>query len=301
MKAIKIVNWDKHYENSQSRRYVKTQWIPIPNKHDGEGYCRLWTENENPAEIFSAWILILQVASKCNTRGLLVKDNGTPHDSMSLSLKTRAPKCIFDSALEFLQTIGWIEMVKGDAKCESRSTLGARSEHAPSPSNNCTPERKEKKRKELKRIELKKHVSSVDNTLDIFEKVWKDYWLVNLKRNNNPKRLASNAWKARVKSGISESDLENATAGYRQCVLHEKTEPQFILQAGTFYGPNERYLEFVDWKPVAGQGAYQNSDNGSLLKQLESQYHKAQDDKDDGLMDILEAKMDEEVRRLKSE
>jgi len=155
MKAIKIVNWDKHYENSQSRRYVKTQWIPIPNKHDGEGYCRLWTENENPAEIFSAWILILQVASKCNTRGLLVKDNGTPHDSMSLSLKTRAPKCIFDSALEFLQTIGWIEMVKGDAKCESRSTLGARSEHAPSPSNNCTPERKEKNRTEPKRKELK--------------------------------------------------------------------------------------------------------------------------------------------------
>lgn len=102
-----VAGWNETYENNRSRKVKDLAWVPIPNKHDGERYSRLMLR-KNAAEIFSAWILILQVASRCHQRGSLLRNDGSAHDSESLSLKTRAPKAWFDAALPVLAEMQWL-------------------------------------------------------------------------------------------------------------------------------------------------------------------------------------------------
>ena len=107
MKTYHVAGWDLHYENNRSRKVKDLTWVPIPNKHDGERYSLLMTE-KRAAEIFAAWILILQVASRCHRRGTLVRGDGRPHDAASLAVKTRAPKAWFEVSLIYLEKIGWL-------------------------------------------------------------------------------------------------------------------------------------------------------------------------------------------------
>lgn len=109
MKTYHVADWSKFYENNRSRRISDLRWVPIPNAHDGEKYTELISRPDGP-EIFAAWILILQVASRCAVRGTLVRSNGHPHDSASLSLKTRAPAKLFEKALSYLEKNGWLIM-----------------------------------------------------------------------------------------------------------------------------------------------------------------------------------------------
>jgi hypothetical protein len=109
MKLYKIRGWGIHFENNRSRSVKELDWISIPNRHDGENFAKVMDDPEC-GNIFSGFVLMLQVASKCNPRGVLVKDSGFPHDSNSLHLKTRAPKSLFDKAFEFLlMHTDWLE------------------------------------------------------------------------------------------------------------------------------------------------------------------------------------------------
>ena len=110
MKLYAIRGWGQLFENNRSRTVINLDWVSVPNRHDGENFTKIMTHPDG-AIIFSAWILMLQVASKCNPRGVLVKDNKLPHDSMSLSMKTRAPKSWFDKSLEFLEDeTDWLDV-----------------------------------------------------------------------------------------------------------------------------------------------------------------------------------------------
>lgn len=110
MTTYSVANWGTHYENNRSRTVKELAWVPIPNKHDGERYSRLMLRPD-AAQIFSAWILILQVASRCQPRGTLLRSGGTPHDSESLSIKTRAPREWFDLALPVLVEMNWLSLL----------------------------------------------------------------------------------------------------------------------------------------------------------------------------------------------
>lgn len=104
---MKIANWDELYENATSRKLVKLRWVPVPNSHDGEHFIDLM-EHDHAAEIFTCWILILQVASKCDPRGSLVRKDGHPYDASSLARRTRAKAEWFEIAIPYLMNIGWI-------------------------------------------------------------------------------------------------------------------------------------------------------------------------------------------------
>jgi hypothetical protein len=39
----RIVDWDELFENSRTRQMKKMTWVPLPNKHDGDGYTELMT------------------------------------------------------------------------------------------------------------------------------------------------------------------------------------------------------------------------------------------------------------------
>lgn len=108
--TYRIKEWDEHFETAESRKLKGTRWVPMPTKHDGKGYRRITQHNEAVA-IFCAWNLIVQVASKMPTRGVLADSDG-PLDAADLSAKTGFPSTIFETALPFLSSdsIGWIAL-----------------------------------------------------------------------------------------------------------------------------------------------------------------------------------------------
>jgi hypothetical protein len=109
-KIYRIACWADLYETSETRKYVALRWVPVPNKHDGLGYRRM-VSNRERCQLFSAWLLIVQVASKGRPeqRGWLVRD-GKPLDAEDLELITGFPAQIFAAAFIFFSDskIGWL-------------------------------------------------------------------------------------------------------------------------------------------------------------------------------------------------
>ena len=110
----RVKNWNEFYEKAQTRKCKEMKWVAVPNKLDGAGYAIVAAHPRN-CELFTAWILILEVASKMPTRGLLFKD-GKSVGPQDLSRRTRFPEDIFNLAFLVLiePDIGWLERVAGD-------------------------------------------------------------------------------------------------------------------------------------------------------------------------------------------
>jgi hypothetical protein len=110
MKLYRISNWDKFFENNRSRTVEELSWIRIPNRHDGENYTQV-VNHQDGAKVFSAFILMAEVASKCDPRGTLIRGSGHPHTAASLSTVTRAPLEWFTCALSHLANhTDWVEV-----------------------------------------------------------------------------------------------------------------------------------------------------------------------------------------------
>ena len=112
--AYQVKDWDKLFEIAQSRKCERLHWVAVPNKHDGKGYRRV-TRHPKCCDVFTAWILILQVTSKQSQRGLLVDSDG-PITAEDLADKTGYPEEIFVLAFKVLSDpkIGWLEKVNND-------------------------------------------------------------------------------------------------------------------------------------------------------------------------------------------
>ena len=110
MTLYKIRDWNKLFENAQSRKIKRLSWVPVPNKHDGEGF-RLILAEDDGLKIYAAWHLILQVASKCQPRGILARSDGSPLPAVAIALKVGWKHADdIQRALDFcaLPAIGWI-------------------------------------------------------------------------------------------------------------------------------------------------------------------------------------------------
>jgi hypothetical protein len=96
------------FETAETRKLKRLTWVPVPNKHDGKGYRRILRLQEGPL-VYAAWLLILQVASKCPTRWILSDSDG-PMDASDLSDKTGFPVEYFAAAFKHLTSreIGWL-------------------------------------------------------------------------------------------------------------------------------------------------------------------------------------------------
>lgn len=133
----RIKDWEKLYENNRTKDLKNMQWLPIPNRHDGDGYTTL-IDRPNGCALFGAWIAVLQVASRCEPRGTLVRDCGTNpagpcgnpagrcgegrtllrggaegHNSTSLSRMTRIPEKIIKEMLAVcVDECKWLEIIE---------------------------------------------------------------------------------------------------------------------------------------------------------------------------------------------
>lgn len=136
MKTYRIKDWDNLYENNRTRDMVKMQWLPLPNRHDSDGYTSL-IDRKNGAAIYGAWVAILQVASRCAPRGSLVRDGDRPHDAQSLARMTRIPVTIIEEALTICSVeCKWLE-ING---CDDGATEPAPSPRFSAPSSHPTDE-----------------------------------------------------------------------------------------------------------------------------------------------------------------
>jgi len=87
-----------------------------------------------------------------------------------------------------------------------------------------------------------------DRYTDHFEEFWSTY---PRRLGGNPKKLAFKAWTARLREGINPADLITAAKVYaRDCDRNGRIGTEFVMQAGTFLGPNERWKEYLE---MAGQ------------------------------------------------
>jgi hypothetical protein len=109
-----VKDWDKHFENSESRKIKSLTWLPVKNKHDGKGYRRV-VAHPKSIQVFCAWNLMIQVASKMPVRGVLRDEDG-PITTSDLSFKTGYPEHIFEEAFKVLSDnkVGWLVPVKCD-------------------------------------------------------------------------------------------------------------------------------------------------------------------------------------------
>lgn len=74
-----------------------------------------------------------------------------------------------------------------------------------------------------------------------FESAWR---AMPRRMGGNPKRLAARAWSARVREGVDPDVIMAGVLRYAAfCDAEKKTGTEYVMQAATFFGPNERYLE----------------------------------------------------------
>jgi len=106
--VYRVRDWDDHFENNRTRELKRLAWVPMPVKHDGDGYTQLVDHRQGAAH-FGAWCAIVEVAAKCDPRGTLLRDGGRPHDAASLARVTRLDRKTFDAVLPRLVSIGWLE------------------------------------------------------------------------------------------------------------------------------------------------------------------------------------------------
>lgn len=107
--SYRIKDWDQIFETAETRKLENLRWVPTPNKHDGLGYRTIAAERDR-SDLFAAWNLILQIASKARRgeRGRLTRD-GRPMTARDMALMTGFPEAIFARALTFFsETVQWL-------------------------------------------------------------------------------------------------------------------------------------------------------------------------------------------------
>lgn len=122
MNLYKIRDWDRLFETAETKKLKSLRWVPTPNKHDGKSYRRI-SMMKCSCEIFTAWMLILQIASKCHPRGTLI-DGEKPITTEDMAIMTGFSESIFQKALPILSNghIDWIECISFGSNIESAGT-----------------------------------------------------------------------------------------------------------------------------------------------------------------------------------
>ncbi len=107
----RIAGWHDHFEHRDGAKTKgPLKWVSLPVKTDGLGFGRI-RQQEDRAELYAAWVLMLSVAAKQNAgrRGDLSRE-GRPLTAKDLEIMTGFPEKIFLRALDFYANPdqGWL-------------------------------------------------------------------------------------------------------------------------------------------------------------------------------------------------
>jgi hypothetical protein len=244
MKLYAIKNWDDLYENSRSRVVKDLSWVPVPNKHDGENFSAIMVHAQG-AKIFSGWILILQIASKCKERGILKRDNGHPHTPETMAIKTRAPKEWFELALAYLcENTDWLDV--SEVECHLPVTCPSLARHPSAEEGKGIEGNEQKETPPASRL-----VSEIDGFEGTRQEVLEhDAGLI---YDAYPRKEArKDAIRAIIKAfkQVDATRLLELTRAYT--IARQGQDPQFTPHPATWFN-GERYKEPDSWKPPMKQ------------------------------------------------
>ena len=165
----RITDWSKIYENNRTREMKHMAWVPVPNRMDGEGYTEL-VNHPNGAAHLGAWLAILEIASRCDERGTLLRGNGRPHDAASFSTVSRLPVEIFKEVIPRLLDIGWMSV-----EVEKQSTCTIPQLPAEKPQANAEiPQVGDQERKERKNGKNRTEATAPKAKWEIDEQITQD-------------------------------------------------------------------------------------------------------------------------------
>ncbi len=88
---------------------------------------------------------------------------------------------------------------------------------------------------------------SAKNRDDVYSSEFETAWDLYPDRPGSSKRESFKAWSARLKAGVDSSTILAGVGRYAAFVEVMRTEPRFIKQPATFFGPDEHYRS--DWTP----------------------------------------------------
>ena len=218
MKAYRVKNWDERYETHETRKLKTLRWVPMPNQHDGLAYKRIAMQPD-ATDVFTAWILILQIVSKSDygKRGLLERD-GIPLPPEDCGIISGYAGRIFERAIPFLASIGWLE-----AYAESPDVPG----ESPDEAGKSPAEGKGMEGKEQKGMEgIHRAVPALSDT--DFDQVWQAY----------PKKIgkanAYRAWAKAKKDRPPVADILAKLAALKSCDQWTRDAGQYIPHPATW-------------------------------------------------------------------
>lgn len=250
--TYRIKDWDEHFETAESRKLKSTRWVPMPTKHDGKSYRRI-TQHNSAVEIFCAWNLIVQVASKMPTRGVLSDTDG-PLDADDLAAKTGFPSAIFATALPFLssESIGWILLDQQRRMRQSARVRQSPPESAVVPADS-SPEGKGTEGNGIEGNSL------AAQARDVFS-----VWRATL---NHPRSVLDTKRErliiARLKDGYTVAQLQDAARGCKASAYHQGQNDSKTVydRVDLIYRDAEHVDQFLSYLP---------STNGKPLAKIET-------------------------------
>jgi len=253
---LEITDWAIHFENNKTRPLKALRWIPLPVKHDGEGYTDL-IESDRGAEKFAAFVLMAEVAAKCVKRGVLAKIDGSPITTRTLAIKTRAPEEIFIIAIPELLKIGWLrdlDPIDQESDGIRQASDGIRRGGAlEGRERREGKEGKGKKENPLVDFEKKspvkvskKNPPKIANYPDWFSQLYDLY------PKKSGKAAAFRKAQKLVDAGHEKADLEKAVTNYQH---DERVLRGFPMDLSRFLGPDKVWEDYVEGCPTNTEGA----------------------------------------------
>ncbi len=104
--------------------------------------------------------------------------------------------------------------------------------------------------------------TSSSKNINTYAPQFEDSWRAYPPQNNPNKKQAYRAWNARINLGERPEVMHAGVLRYAEKCRIDRTEPRFVKNAATFFGPDQHYL--TDWKPTgkpAATGRQSNIDN----------------------------------------
>ena len=109
--AFCIPNWHDLFENAQTRRTQHLNQVMMPTRGN-KGEQRRILSMEGGYQALAIWHLLIQFASECPQRGLLIKESGVL-DYEDLAFELGVPEADIRAAFNILGNpkIGWIDII----------------------------------------------------------------------------------------------------------------------------------------------------------------------------------------------
>lgn len=114
-----IKDWDKTFENADTRKRMRLGWFLCPSGTDSAGYIELMSHGEAGIKAYAVFLAICQWSATCvpDVRGRVARSSGKPASIRQIAAAIRMPEAVVSQAFELLCSpdVGWI-IQEGDTE-----------------------------------------------------------------------------------------------------------------------------------------------------------------------------------------